>query len=89
MLSDDHLKDVCLLWGGHKQCRYLEEDEFSWGKHYCKKKTPDKNQIDDMVDEFLKKKKKEGVDPKSFDYPLGDNCVGFLSLKDVLQGYDV
>ena len=34
MLSEAHLKNVCLLWGGHKQCRYLERDDMDWNKYY-------------------------------------------------------
>lgn len=89
MLSDAQLQDVCLLWGGHKQCRFLEQDEMDWNKHYCKKLTPDKKDINAEVNKFVREKRQQGIDPKSVGDPLGDNCSGFLPLTDLLQGYDI
>ena len=46
-LTDKHLKDVCLLHQGHKQCRYLDnvEGDTGWFSSYiCKKKTQ-KNRV--------------------------------------------
>lgn len=89
MLSDAQLQNVCLLYGGAKQCRFVEQDDYDWNKHYCKKKTPDKKDINKMAAEFVKEKKAQGIDPRSLGEPLGDNCLGFLPLTSLLQGYDV
>ena len=89
MLSQDQLQHVCLLYGGSKQCRYIEQDDGHWDKYYCKKMTPDRKIIDSAVDDFVKEKKDQGVDPAKSGEPLGDNCKGFLPLTDLLQGYDV
>lgn len=89
MLSEAHLKNVCLLWGGHKQCRYLERDDMDWNKYYCKKKSVDKDIIDQEVDKFVKEQKALGKNPRSLNEPLGDNCKGFLPLTSLLQGYDI
>jgi hypothetical protein len=89
MLSEAQLKDVCLYYGGHKQCRFLEQDDADWNKHFCKKLSPDKKDINIEVDKFIAEKKAQGLDLNRQHEPIGDNCSGFLPLTDLLQGYDV
>lgn len=89
MLSLPQLNDICLLYGGSKQCRYLDGDENDYNKYYCKKQSPDAKHIDDLTEEYITEAKSEGRDPELGNVPLGDNCNGFLPFKDILQGYDV
>lgn len=89
MLSEAHKEDICLVYQGARQCRYLEGDDNDFDKHYCRKISPDKKTIDDMVDEHLAECAKNGVNPLDLQDPIGDNCSGFVCFKDLLQGYDV
>lgn len=88
-LSQRQVEDVCLLYKGADQCRYLEEDDTNYGKYICRKMTPDRAQIDDRVDKYIEECKKDGVDPNQNYYAIGDNCTGYRPFKDILQGYDV
>jgi hypothetical protein len=88
-LTLKQVNDVCLIDGGHKECRYLEDDENMSGKFFCKKKSPDKKHIDDLVSEYLHECKVNGDDPIDGGVALGDNCGGYLCFKDIPQGYDV
>lgn len=83
MLSEKQLEHVCLLYGGHKQCRYLDGDTNDYTKWFCKKKTPIKDEIDEEVEFY----RKAGSLDSSL--PVGDNCDGFMNFKELLQGYDV
>lgn len=89
MLSLPQLEDVCLLYGGHKQCRFLDGDDNDYTKFYCKKKSAEAASINQDVDEFIAEAKKNGDDPRDYGQALGDNCSGYVKLNDVLQGYDV
>lgn len=90
-LTHKQLKDVCLMWGGHQQCRYLDEDQDDNGNivQVCKKLSAYKDIIDDEVDEFFKEMKKNGQDPAAQGLPIADNCQGYVVLKSKAQGYDV
>lgn len=90
-LSLKQLKDVCCLNGGHKQCSYLDEDVNDKGfrVHVCKKLSPDQQIIDDEIVDFLNEMKKTGQDPNKQSVPLGNNCKGYIVLKNKLQGYDI
>lgn len=90
MLSDKQLKDVCLAWvNDHRCCRYLDDGD-SKGNYYClKQRVDDKKSIDESVNKFKLECLKNGIDPKSMNEPLGDNCQGYPLLKTVPQGYDV
>ena len=89
-LTKKQLSDVCLLNGGYKQCRYLDEVEDSGKMVYvCKKLTPDADVIDEEVEEFVIDAQKTGQDPKAQNLPLQINCSGYLCLKAKKQGYDV
>jgi hypothetical protein len=93
MLSLKQLKDVCLVHQGSNMCRYLKQDDASYDKWYCLKKSPaNKTKIDDRVAEFAKDCRKRKIDPHATaaanQMPLGDNCPGYLLLKHVEQGYD-
>ena len=46
MLSDKHLKDVCLISETSQQCRYLAEDEVDPLKRYCLKKSSKAKDVD-------------------------------------------
>lgn len=89
MLTLKQLNDVCLCHQGHKQCRYLDGDDKNHTKFYCKKQSPDKRHIDDLLQEFLDECQVNGDDPKDGEVPLGDYCPGYLNFKDIPQGYDV
>lgn len=90
-LTQKQLQDVCFLWGGSNQCRYLDEDQDDKGTvvHVCRKMSPNKQIIDEEVDEFYQDVNKNGQDPLKQGVPLGDNCRGYIVLKAKLQGYDV
>jgi hypothetical protein len=94
-LSKKHLKDVCVLGGNaagmSKQCAYLDEDIDDQGNviYVCKKLSPDRQTIDEELDDFFKDMKKNGHDPTKQGVPLGDNCKGYIVLKTKEQGYDV
>lgn len=89
MLSDRQTEDICLVYQGAKQCRYLDGDPDQYNKFYCRKKTSDKKVIDEMADEYLSECTKNGTDPLDGTNPIGDNCGGYLCFKDLVQGYDV
>lgn len=89
MLSKKQLQDVCLCTGGNTICRYLNRDEFQWDKFNCLKLRPiEKAKIDSRVADKIYDAKKKGIDPKSLNDPLGDNCQGYPLLKSIEQGYD-
>ena len=89
-LSNKQLQDVCMLYcGDHRQCRYLAEDDNDHSKWYClKKKKTDKDKIDKRMAQFVKDCAQKGIDPKSQNIPMGDNCAGYPVLKVIQQGYD-
>jgi hypothetical protein len=89
MLSERQVQDVCLVYKGSLQCRYLDGDPDEFDKFYCKKKTPDKKVIDEMAAEFEAECAKNGTNPLDSPNALGDNCAGYTCFKDILQGYDV
>lgn len=89
MLSDKHLNNICLSGYGYKTCRYLIHD-MKAGKHLCCKKVPAlRDEIGPRVDEYLSRAKKNGQDIALAGRPTGDNCQGYLFLKNTLQGYDI
>jgi hypothetical protein len=90
-LSKKQLKDVCLMWGSSRQCRYLGEEDGGNGSmvDVCKKKSVYKDIIDGEIVEFLKEMKANGQDPMAQGVPLGNNCQGYIVLKSKEQGYDV
>jgi hypothetical protein len=89
-LSQKHLEDVCMLYSGDSRtCRYLIDDDQGHGKWYCLKMRPEEcKKINLRLREFLRDCKKKGIDPISQNIPLGDNCQGYLLLRDLEQGYD-
>jgi hypothetical protein len=89
-LTKKQVDDVCLLNGGYRQCRYLDEEDNN-GKvvNVCKKLSPDATNIDEDVEDFIIKSNKDGEDPKKAGLPLQINCNGYLMLKAKKQGYDV
>lgn len=87
-LTKKQTEDVCLVYGGHKACRYLIYDLES-GKHLCSKlATKLKEDIDTRIDEYLANLKKNGQDPALMGRAIGDNCSGYIFLKYKQQGYD-
>jgi hypothetical protein len=89
VLTFKQVSDVCLLRQGHRECRYLEGDDIDPKKFYCKKKSPDRKHIDDLVQEYLDECEADGEDPRDGGVALGDGCAGYINLKNVPQGYDV
>ena len=89
MLSKKQSEDICLAFVGHKTCRYSVWDQQT-GNHLCCKKVQGlKEAIDDRVERYSLKAKKNGQDLATLGRPVGDNCPGYLYLKNMLQGYDV
>jgi hypothetical protein len=89
-LSKNHVKNVCLLNCGSKTCRYLHNDEFDSSKFHCLKLRPiEKNKIDEATENFIANCKMKKINPKLIDKPIGNNCEGFLLLRNIKQGYDV
>ena len=89
MLSLAQMKDVCLLYQGSETCRYLVADENDYQKYYCKKLTSERDLLDELTEDFIQECTKTGADPNDGSTALGDNCKGYLFLKDVHQGWDV
>jgi hypothetical protein len=88
-LSTKQTQDICLVYGGHKACRYLVFDQES-SKYLCSKLVKTlKDQLDERIDEYLSKMKKNGQDPATMGRAIGDNCQGYIFLKYKKQGYDV
>ena len=89
-LTLKQIQDICLIGSGSTQCRYLAEDEVTDGKFYCLKLvSKQKPEIDNEVDDFIKKYKDRGIDPNTMGMPIGNNCSGYRSLKHKMQGYDL
>lgn len=89
MLSQKHLKDVCLIGDNtYRKCRYLAEDENDVNKYYCLKKSSKAKDIDIEVQDFLMEMQRKGKDPKKEITPIGNNCSGYLVLRHKEQGYD-
>jgi len=91
-LSQAQITDVCMFGTDHHECRYLDgESDPQTGdmKFICKKQSLERKAIDEEVDEHLAESKKNGINPISQGVPLGDNCKGYLPMKDMVQGYDV
>lgn len=89
MLSEKHLKDVCLLYDQTcKKCRYLSQDEMDYNKFHCLKLSGEAAEIDEEIEEFFQECKNKNKNPYAEDLPLGDNCAGFLVLRNIEQGYD-
>lgn len=88
-LTNKQLSDVCLIYGGVNQCRYLDEDFDAHGRlvHVCLKRSKDKAFIDRSVLSQQDMAKKLGVVPDG--NPMGDNCKGYLKLPNKKQGYDL
>jgi len=89
MLSKQHLDKYCLPHGGNLRCIYLAADDNQRDKFYCLKKSPKKAVVDKEHAEVLGLLKKKSKDPAMQGIALGNNCKGFLLLKNALQGYDV
>lgn len=95
-LSQNHIVDVCDAYShdGNK-CRYLDEElvEDSSGNlsvvHICRKKSPDKQAIDDDLQRSVNEHIANGMDPAQSGLAMGDNCDGYVILKTTPQGYDV
>lgn len=89
MLSKKHLNDVCLLYDQTcRKCRYVSQDEMDYNKFHCLKLSSEAAEIDQEISEFVKECKERGKDPYKEDVPLGDNCLGYLILRNIEQGYD-
>ncbi len=92
MLSLKQVKHVCHGDSSKQsdQCRYLEQDDLDHTKFYCLKLIPQKKSaIDKDVEEFISKTKSRGINPFTEKVPLGNNCSGYIKLREILQGFDV
>lgn len=88
VLSLKQVEDVCLYYGDKPYCcRYLSKDG---GSFYCYKRTGFKRIIDIETEKEKERLIYESKDPyKEGVIALGDNCPGYIFLKNKLQGYDV
>lgn len=89
MLSSRQYQEICKIGGGEDRCRYLDVNNNGC---QCLKLVPtEKKEIDKKTEEYLVKRKSTAwsIYP-IFDSPkpLGDNCKGFLALKNVTVGFD-
>jgi hypothetical protein len=67
----------------------LKQDDAAYDKYYCLKLKPvEKAKIDKKLQETVAKDRANRIDPKTQGYPMGDNCQGYLLLKNIPQGYD-
>ena len=87
MLTKKQITEVCLAHQPPQACRYLE---FAMdGTCNCCKKVPKlKQRIDKNLFSLELDCKKKKIDIKTIGVNLGDNCTGYLYLKNILQGYD-
>lgn len=89
-LTTKQVQDVCFIFGGYRQCRYLDEDVNDKGDSIflCKKLSADRKIIDEEFTDFLLENKDNGKDITKMDMPLADNCKGFIVLREKKQGFD-
>lgn len=94
-LTDKHVRQVCDIYGGNSRCRYLEEDmhEDQNGNiqfiYVCRKKSPAKKSIDENVNKEIERLQNNNIPLQDSNYPMGDNCKGYVVLEVKPQGYDV
>lgn len=89
MLSLRQVEDVCLFnQDTYKRCRYLACDETT-GDYHCLKLSSKAKEIDFEVDDFLNELNRKNKSFKNEKLPVGNNCKGYIILKNKLQGYDV
>ena len=90
-LTQNHLKNVCCIWQGSDECRYLESEKDSSGNmvYVCCKKSSQKKIIDEEVKDFISECRKKKIDPSTTGNALGNNCSGYLKLPNKQQGYDL
>ena len=89
-LSDRHVADICLFGKTPQECRYLDDDIIdNKVVFFCKKKTLNRQIIDNEVKEFEEECKQKNINPYQAKVALGNNCSGFLPLKHLEQGYDI
>ena len=90
-LTKDQLNDVCLIYGGHMQCKYLDEAKNDKGEvvHVCRKLTAERLAIDIELEDILEDFDRKGLKHDSQGIPLGNNCSGYQALPNVEQGYDL
>jgi hypothetical protein len=86
VLTRDHLSSYCLPYGGSLRCRYLAEDENRISRFFCLKKSNKKKIVDAELDEIIKTLQNKGKDIGKQGIPLGNNCPGFILLKNKKQG---
>lgn len=82
MLSEKHIKNICLGKSESDKCRYLSEHETKGCM--CLKKSESAKIIDKHVGEFLFSSK--NYNPHRL--PIGDNCAGYPVDEEIEQGYD-
>jgi len=88
-LSQNQIKNVCMCNAGSKTCRYLYNDDLDESKWICQKLRPiEKAKIDNSIEEFVQDCKKRKLNPNKLNRPLGNNCEGYLILRNIRQGYD-
>lgn len=89
MLSLKQLNDVCLQnQNSSDRCRYLHQDERDISKWLCLKLSSKRQQIDEEIEDYLDEMRKLNRDPYKDNLPLGDNCGGYIVLRNIEQGYD-
>ena len=86
-LSNNHVKDVCLLKQKSYQCRYLRFDDMSG--YQCQKLIPEqKDKEDSKVRLHIIECRDKKEDPRDSSLPMGNNCQGYPKFLTLIQGYD-
>lgn len=86
-LSNNHVNNICLNNNGSNTCRFLTYDELDQ-KYYCLKLSGEKSKVEKEVHDYIISCRIKKVDPYSLSKPIGDNCEGYLFLRNLEQGYD-
>lgn len=86
-LTKKQVNDVCNVYGGAMQCRYLAVNG-QGGNHCIKKNKKLKAAIDKKTENYIKEEKKHGNNPWSGYTPIydGGTCKGFIMLSKLPQG---
>ena len=91
-LTENQVKNRCLVYGRGRRCRYLKGDPRNWRLFHCLKLVPAaKRKIDKATSEYIADQRKHGHDPAQGYQACGDggNCPGYPYLPTVQLGYDV
>ena len=84
-LSNKQVTNVCLEGHGSKKCKFLNFEELDQ-KYYCMKLTWERKNIEKNTSAYIMNCKIKKINPHDLNKPIGDNCDGFLFLRNLEQG---